>query len=127
MPGMLIHLFAALQAALLLIKRGFDDEDIKRAVKEDMPDYYRGTGVFNREYGGPTFNVLRFWEKVHSEAPVLYKLAKTLYSLVPHAGPPERLFSMLGWIQSDRRNRLTTYNFGALAKLRTHYQQMDPR
>jgi hypothetical protein len=53
----------------------------------------------------------------------LRELAINLYSIVPHGASVERLFSMLGWYNTDTRNSLQCTTVEAMAAIKMHYQQ----
>ncbi|CAN0136755.1 unnamed protein product, partial [Phaeothamnion confervicola] len=54
---------------------------------------------------------------------IISKLAIVLLDVVPHAAAPERTFSLLGWLQSERRNRMDVATVGALAAIKMHHVQ----
>lgn len=52
----------------------------------------------------------------------LQQLALRLLSITPHSVMPERLFSILNWHHSTRRNRLSPFTLEAIAKIHTFYK-----
>jgi hypothetical protein len=54
--------------------------------------------------------------------PCLQKIALRLLSITPHSVMPERLFSILNWQHSKRRNRLSPFTLEAIAKIHTFYK-----
>ncbi len=52
----------------------------------------------------------------------LQQLALRLLSITPHSVMPERLFSILSWHHSKRRNRLSPFVLEAIAKIHTYYK-----
>lgn len=51
----------------------------------------------------------------------LQKIALRLLSITPHSVLPERLFSILDWQHSKRRNRLSPFTLESIAKIHTQY------
>ncbi len=51
----------------------------------------------------------------------LSNIALQLFSITPHAVMPERLFSILDWHHTKRRNRLSPFTLEAIAKIHTFY------
>jgi hypothetical protein len=52
----------------------------------------------------------------------LQQIALRLLSITPHSVMPERLFSILNWHHSKRRNRLSPFTLEAIAKIHTYYK-----
>jgi hypothetical protein len=52
----------------------------------------------------------------------LQQIALRLLSITPHSVMPERLFSILSWHHSKRRNRLSPFTLEAIAKIHTFYK-----
>jgi hypothetical protein len=52
----------------------------------------------------------------------LQQLALRFLSITPHSVMPERLFSILSWQHSKRRNRLSPFVLEAIAKIHTFYK-----
>jgi hypothetical protein len=46
-----------------------------------------------------------WWQLLPKSCNMLSIVALVLFSVVPHAADIERVFSLFGWIHSDRRNR----------------------
>ena len=51
----------------------------------------------------------------------LQNIALRLLSITPHSVMPERLFSVLDWQHSKRRNRLSPFTLESIAKIHTYY------
>jgi hypothetical protein len=66
-------------------------------------------------------------ESGESEYTLLMLLATLLRDVVPHAGSPERTFSLLGYIEAARRNRLVTLTTSMLATSRMYYLTQLPQ
>jgi hypothetical protein len=56
----------------------------------------------------------------------LQKIALRLLSITPHSVMPERLFSILDWQHSKRRNRLSAFTLESIAKIHTYYNNDPP-
>ncbi|CAF1589219.1 unnamed protein product [Rotaria sp. Silwood1] len=52
----------------------------------------------------------------------LFNIALRLFSITPHSVMPERLFSILDWYHTKRRNRLNSFTLEAIAKIHTFYK-----
>ncbi len=52
----------------------------------------------------------------------LSNIALQLFSITPHSVMPERLFSILDWHHTKRRNRLSPFTLEAIAKIHTFYR-----
>ncbi|GAQ83560.1 hypothetical protein KFL_001530030 [Klebsormidium nitens] len=50
-----------------------------------------------------------------------------MFDITPHAGGVERVFSMMGWMQNDKRNRLRTDTLEMMAKVKTYHQSLQTR
>lgn len=58
-----------------------------------------------------------FWER-RSDLPVLQKFALTVFSIVPHSGAVERLFSRLSLSKTKTRNRMSVKRMRMVAVVR---------
>ena len=52
----------------------------------------------------------------------LQQIALRFLSITPHSVMPERLFSILSWHHSKRRNRLSPFTLESIAKIHTFYK-----
>jgi len=52
----------------------------------------------------------------------LSNIALQIFSITPHSVMPERLFSILDWQHTKRRNRLSPFTLEAIAKIHTFYK-----
>lgn len=66
-----------------------------------------------------------FWSS--KEYKSLGPLAKRLMGMVMNSMSCERLFSLMGWISSLRRSRITAQNITAFTKVRMHLKAYQPR
>jgi hypothetical protein len=57
----------------------------------------------------------------HTHKNALSNIAIRLFSITPHSVMPERLFSILDWQHTKRRNRLSPFTLEAIAKIHTFY------
>jgi hypothetical protein len=64
----------------------------------------------------------QFWQAMGIHFPYLSRIAIRLASVVPHAAGPERVFSIMKWLEGIRRNRLTVQNLNMLLRCRTYLQ-----
>jgi hypothetical protein len=64
-----------------------------------------------------------WWSMIRDETHnnCLQKIALRLLSITPHSVMPERLFSVLDWQHSKRRNRLSPFTLENIAKIHTYY------
>ncbi|CAN0346568.1 unnamed protein product, partial [Phaeothamnion confervicola] len=95
-----------------------------------LVSYRSGTGIFQSAVVGSSLvsrdSKLAWWAEAAAAAAggdLIATLAITLLRVVPHAAAPERLFSVLKWIQSDRRNRMSVQALSAIATIRCHLQR----
>ncbi|CAF1661653.1 unnamed protein product, partial [Adineta ricciae] len=58
----------------------------------------------------------------HTHGSCLQQIALRFLSITPHSVMPERLFSILSWQHSKRRNRLSPFTLEAIAKIHTFYK-----
>lgn len=58
----------------------------------------------------------------HTHKNSLSNIALQLFSITPHSVMPERLFSILDWQHTKRRNRLSPFTLEAIAKIHTFYK-----
>ncbi|CAN0316257.1 unnamed protein product [Phaeothamnion confervicola] len=76
-----------------------------------MRAYRSGVAPFDVtcEGRGRSAAVHAWWIQIEQSpgGDIISKLAIVLLDVVSHAAAPERTFSLLGWLQSERRNRIT--------------------
>jgi hAT family C-terminal dimerisation region len=72
---------------------------------------------------GEYFKLKSWWrQKFGQNCDELCTLACMLADIVPHAASPERVFSMMGWYQSKRRNRLGIKTVQSMAAIKLDQQ-----
>jgi hypothetical protein len=107
------------KVALGLVRQwGWSSVDAAKVI-DDMKLYYQRQAPFT----GQQANSLAWWQAlpISGDLRPLKALAIVLFSIVPHAGDVERLFSDLGGIQGTWRCNLTVSTFETLGKLRANY------
>ncbi|CAF0778469.1 unnamed protein product [Didymodactylos carnosus] len=69
-------------------------------------------------------NPTTWWSMIRDETNgnSLKDIALQLFSIVPHAVMPERLFSMLDWQNTKRRNRLSPFTLESVSKIYTYHK-----
>jgi hypothetical protein len=121
-------LAATPQACKIQMNRGHitDEAELKKLVGQ-MQAYKAGLPPYNQLYAGEqSQQATRLWWSAINAAGtnIIVNLAILLLDVVPHAAAPERLFSMLGWFQSNLRNRLSVGTTGMMAVTRQHLQEI---
>jgi hypothetical protein len=107
-------------------KRKFSAQQCQSLVSE-LQAYKSSSPPFNALLGNlSTFNPKLWWQGIDARLTIVH-LAIFLYDIVPHAATVERLFSLMGWYHSDRRNRLGVDSTGNLTAIKTFYEQKPPR
>lgn len=88
-------------------------------LKNHIRDYYHACKPFQ----GSHKDAHQWWNDVTEESP-LKEMALIIHGLVPHSAEVEHLFSNLGGIQGTQRSRLTIPTFEALARMKSHYNNI---
>ncbi|CAG8703802.1 352_t:CDS:2, partial [Cetraspora pellucida] len=70
-------------------------------------------------------NILQFWKYVKGYSKKLYKVAQHIFSITVNSASIERIFSIMGWIYSPRRNRLKYDKVVSMTSL--HYEMKQAR
>ncbi len=106
--------------------RNYSALECQQLVSE-LQAYKSSSPPFNAKLGNlSTFQPKLWWQGIDARLTVVH-LAIFLYDIVPHAATVERLFSLMGWYHSDRRNRLGVNSTGSLTSIKTFYEQKSPR
>lgn len=98
-------------------KRGASKEDLE-VLMSQLIKYKSGAAPFNVPIIPDTFKLKEWWSTMVESAPQLCELATFLASVAPAAAWTERLFSMLGWMQSKPRNRLAVPTLKKMATIK---------
>ena len=107
-------------------RRKYSAQQIGELVSE-MQAYKSGKPPFNAPLGNlSAFQPKLWWQGIDPRLTIV-QLAVFLYEIVPHAATVERLFSLMGWYHSDRRNRLGVDSTGSMTAIKTFYEQKPPR
>ena len=115
-----------MQAVSISNKRGFGPTELGRLAYH-MQAYNAGDPPFDLPYASENFSVKAWWRSVGNAAHELVSLAVFLYDIVPHAGSTERVFSIMGWFNSPRRNRLQVASLAMMTSIRSDLQAQVPR
>jgi hypothetical protein len=72
-----------------------------------------------------SFDLAGWWKLRAGQrnAAELVQIGRLLADIVPHAAGPERLFSMMGWIHSNRRNSLHSVTVKCLSAIKMDAQR----
>ncbi|GAQ90649.1 hypothetical protein KFL_006670070 [Klebsormidium nitens] len=106
---------------------GHSPAEVKQLMHE-MVMYKAGEGPFGLVIAPETFDLRLWWQTVRNKQyNTLAALALIIADIVPHAGDIERVFSMMGWMQNDKRNRLGTGTLELMAKVKVFHQVQKPR
>ncbi|VDB88509.1 unnamed protein product [Peniophora sp. CBMAI 1063] len=103
------------------LPHGIKDEGVAKQMVADLHDYRMARGP----YTSGKADALAYWRELPIDANLhpIKTLAILLFSVVPHSAEVERLFSMLGGVQSAKRCNLSVETFEALGKCRAHYSR----
>lgn len=116
-----------LQAAKIWKNYGHGSEAILRLTSE-LQHYKAGRPPFDLQASVVDFQPRLYWESLRSaEYTHLPSLAIIMFDITPHAGEVERVFSMMGWMQNDKRNRLRTDTLEMMAKVKTYHNSLRAR
>jgi hypothetical protein len=117
-----------LQAVEVMQKRWFNEDACSRLVVQ-LYAYVQGRAPFQNHTECPLGMQVGDWwaARPDESANVLKSLATLLYSCCPHAADPERLFSLLGCYEGQRRTGLGVGTIGMMATGKLHYDQQRPR
>ncbi len=86
-------------------RRQYSATQIGNLVSE-MQAYKSSSPPFHAPLGNmSTFQPILWWQSIDPRLTIVH-LAIFLYQIVPHAAITERLFSLMGWYHTERRNRL---------------------
>lgn len=114
-----------IRTALSILKRWHfrKDEKLAKQLKLDLQDYRMARGPFAN--GEP--DALTWWRNLPIDTNMhsIKTLAIMLFSIVPHSAEVERVFSMLGGVQSPKHCNLSVETFEALSKCRAHYSRQQ--
>ena len=115
-----------MQAVRIMQKRKHTAVQCQDLVGE-LQAYKSSSPPFNAPLGNlSTFQPKLWWQGIDARLTIVH-LAIFLYDMVPHAATVERIFSLMGWYHSDRRNRLGVDSTGSLTAIKTFYEQKPPR
>lgn len=117
---------SALQAVDIYNRRGFDSQSCAKLMSQ-MQLYMAETAPFDLSFTGADFSFRAWWSSVGKQGRELATLAQFLDSLVPHAAGTERIFSIMGWYNSPRRNRLNVSTMIMMTTVKAQLQLNAPR
>lgn len=115
-----------LQAVKIFNSRGFGADACGRLATQ-MQMYNAGLPPFDLSISQGPFSVKAWWYSLGPAAQDLGTLANYLYSVVPHAASTERTFSIMGWYNSPRRNRLEVGTVAMMTAIKANLQLDVPR
>jgi hypothetical protein len=97
----------------------YPDKD-NAAFVDEWLDYQNKEGPFKAESLNSsklTKNPLRYWRTVLIHAPNLAEFASRLFSIPPNSATSERVWSLMGNIHTERRNRLSPKRTAKMAQI----------
>lgn len=86
-----------------------------------MADYKDFKAPYEFEYVPGIFSVESWWKMIEQHDDWIREIALIINSITPHNVGCERLFSVLGWMCSKRRSRLSIDRIQSMAKLHSYY------
>lgn len=102
----------------------------QQLLQVDMESYKLGDAPYNRlPVDGQLATLRLWWRGILHDYPQaqLPGLALLLLDIKPHAADPEKTFSLMGWFQSDRRNRLLNKTTTNLTMVKMHHTKAVDR
>jgi hypothetical protein len=89
-----------------------------------LEDYRQGVSPFDRPYQ-EGMTPQEWWRGARGEATMsLFLLAMILFSIVPHAAGPERIFSFMGWYKSKLRASMNVTTLSRLTMIKQYHTQI---
>lgn len=120
MPEKLIE-----RALTIASARKCSEADARKLIA-DLQAYIAGVGPTSSFSCETTIaDVEVYWHQVSGECPALAHVAILLLQVVPHSAALERIFSTMGWLQSDTRNSLSPTTLQQMTTVRLFYQNKD--
>jgi hypothetical protein len=86
-----------------------------------MADYKDYKKPYEFEYSQSAFSIESWWRMIEQNDNWIQKIALIINTITPHNVGCERVFSVLGWMCSKRRSRLSIDRIQSLAKLHSYY------
>jgi hypothetical protein len=78
-----------------------------RHILFELSEFSEGQYPYDEEtYSQFNNDILQFWKYARSHTKELYKVAQRVFSITVNTASIERIFSIMGWLHSPRRNRL---------------------
>lgn len=113
-------------AQRLLSKFGKASPEAVSSLNTSFLEYLGMSGAFSLSEApvDATTNPTTWWRQIARGHMALVFVALRLLEVVPHAADVERIFSMLGWFQSDRRCNLGDGSLEKVAKVKVHMDAM---
>jgi hypothetical protein len=104
------------------MKLGYKFEQGKKLV-DQLTTYRVGEGLFQAPTDVENFSLSTWWrDRAGLPNDELVKIARLLADIVPHSAGIERMFSVMGWLHSDTRNRLNVATVKSLATVKMDAQ-----
>jgi hypothetical protein len=113
------------QALHLGVKLGWNKSQGAR-LSDQFKTYKASEEPFNSpaDVELESFDLAGWWRlRAGQKNDELVQIGRLLADIVPHAAGPERLFSMMGWIHSNRRNSLHSDTVKCLATIKMDAQR----
>lgn len=112
-------------------KRGYGSEQNVRDLLVQMKAYMSRHVPYHLPASGHLADAETWWQHIplghDGQQLMIVRLALLLLHVVPHSAAPERLFSLLKWYQSDRRNRLSSSMLNKMSTIKMCLDQHLPK
>jgi hypothetical protein len=109
-----------MEACKIMANRSFDEAAILNLLQQ-MTKYQANVSPYNALIIAG-IDIKAWWVTLSTpETEVLVTLAHLIQDAVPIAAAPEKTFSFAGWIQSDRRSKLSVQALQMITTIKVHY------
>lgn len=115
-----------MQAAEMCTDRGYGAAAIK-VLWNDMEKYQSLKEPFSLPLGKGEMPDI-WWSRLGRQQPnrLIVKVARSILSITPHAGDPERAFSFMGMTHSSIRNPFKASTVDSMAKIKSYMLTHPP-
>ena len=92
-----------------------------RELVAQMIKFKENQSPYNMDYIDEINTPMSWWSCIDDSPNHLKRLAKKLFSIVPHSASCERIWSICGWMYGDRRTNLSMHHLEGMSKIHNWY------